>query len=122
MPGEAFLLEGASSTLVCPISFKLMTSAVIAMDTHSYQKEALETWVQRCKTKGLLLTSPLTSAPMEPLMMTNQTVRVLVGEHIETRERAWRELLAERRKMMSKERKTKVKKESGGGGAVTVVA
>jgi len=33
MPDEAFLLEDASSMLVCPISYKLMTSAVLAMDT-----------------------------------------------------------------------------------------
>jgi hypothetical protein len=33
MPDEAFLLEDASSMLVCPISYKLMTLAVLAMDT-----------------------------------------------------------------------------------------
>ena len=109
LPKEAFLLEGASSMLICPISFKLMTSAVIAMDTHSYQKEALEEWVERCKCKGVPLTSPLTSAPMEPQMMANQTVRGLVREHIEAREQAWREQLAERRKIRLKERKKKVK-------------
>ena len=98
MPDEAFLLEGASSTLVCSISFKLMTSAVIAKDSHSYQKEALETWIERCKSKGLPLTSPLTSAPMEPQMMANQALRVLVGEHIEARERAWRQQLAEKKR------------------------
>ena len=38
IPDEAFLPEGANRTLVCSISFKLMTSAVVAMDTHSYQK------------------------------------------------------------------------------------
>ena len=120
MPDEAFLLEGASSTLVCSISFKLMTSAVVAMDTHSYQREALEAWVERCKSKGVPLTSPLTNAPMGPLTMTNQTVRVLVSEHIDARLQAWRELLAGRRKVRSKERK-ETKKE-GGGGAVTVEA
>lgn len=121
MPDEAFLLEGAGSTLVCSISFKLMTSAIVAMDTQSYQKEALETWIERCKSKGLPLTSPLTSAPMEPLTMINQTVRVLVSEHIDVRKQAWREQLAARRKIGSKERK-KMKKEVGGGGAVTVHA
>jgi hypothetical protein len=105
-PDEAFLLEDASSMLVCPISFKLMTSAVIAMDTQSYQKEALEAWVERCKDKGLSLTSPLTNAPMEPQMMANQTVRGLVGEHIEAREHAWRELM--------EKRKGKVNKKIGG--------
>ena len=43
-------------------------------------------------------------------MMANQALRVLVGEHIETRERIWREQLAERRKIRSKERKKKTMK------------
>ena len=103
-PDKAFVLEGASSILVCPISFKVMTSAVLAMDTQSYQKEALETWVERCKAKGLPLTSPLTNAPMEPQMMINEALRILVDEHIEAREQAWREQLAEK------------KRSNGGGG------
>lgn len=97
-PDEAFVLEGASTTLVCRISFKLMTTAVIAMDTHSYQKEALEEWVEHCKAKELPLTSPLTGASMDPQMMSNQTVRVLVREHIASREQAWKEQLAEEKK------------------------
>ena len=59
--------------------------------------------MERCKAKGLPLTSPLTNAPMEPHMMINQTVRGLVGEHIEAREQAWREQLAERRKIRLRE-------------------
>jgi len=83
--------------LVCPISFKLMTSAVIAMDTQSYHKEALEEWVERCKTKGLPLTSPLTNAPTGPQMMNSQAIRVLVLEHIEAREQAWLQQVAEKK-------------------------
>lgn len=98
VPDEAFMLEGASSTLVCPVSFTLMTSAVIAMDTHFCQKEALEEWVEHCKAKGVPLTSPLTNAPMEPQMIINQAFRILVRERIEAREQAWIEQLAERKK------------------------
>ena len=94
-PDETFLLEGASSSLLCSISFKLMTSAVVAKDSHSYQKEDLERWIGRCKSQGLPLTSPLTNAPMESDMTANQALRILVGEHIEARERAWRQQLAE---------------------------
>jgi hypothetical protein len=43
---------------------------------------------------------------MEPQMMANQTVRGLVGEHIEAREHAWRELM--------EKRKGKVNKKIGG--------
>jgi len=101
-PDEAFLLEGASTILVRPIFFKLMTSAVLAMDTQSYQKEALEEWVERCKAKGLPLTSPLTNAPMGPQMMNNQAIRGLVLEHIEAREQSWLQQVAEKNKNKNK--------------------
>ena len=94
-PDEDFLLEGASSTLICPISLKLLTAAVVAKDTYSYQEEALEKWEERCQSQGLPLTSPMTSAPMEPPTTINQTVRVLVQEHIEARKQAWRQMQAE---------------------------
>ena len=97
-PDEDFLLEGASSTLICPISLKLMTSAVLAMDTHCCQKEALEEWVERRRSEGKLLTSSMTSAPMEAQMIVTQTVRVLVQEHIEARQQAWRRMQAEKKK------------------------
>jgi len=92
------LLEGASSTLICPISLKLLTSALAAKDTYSHQKEALEEWVERRGSEGKPLTSPMTSAPMEPTTTTNQIVRVLVQEHIETRQQAWRQMQAEKKK------------------------
>jgi len=95
-PDEDFLLEGASSTLICPISLMQLTSAVVAKDTYSYQEEALEKWEEPCQSQGLPLTSPMTSAPMEPPTTINQTVRVLVREHIEARKQAWRQMRAEK--------------------------
>jgi len=95
-PDEDFWLEGASSTLICPISLKLLTSAVVSKDTYSYQEEALEKWEKRCQSQGLPLTSPMTSAPMEPPTTINLTVRVLVREHIEARKQARRQMRAEK--------------------------
>jgi uncharacterized protein YbjQ (UPF0145 family) len=40
----------------------------------------------------------MTSAPMEAQMIVTQTVRVLVQEHIEERQQAWRRMQAEKKK------------------------
>ena len=52
-------LEGAPDRLRCPISFVLMTEAVLAPDGHSYQRHALEQHMQYtresecyCSTRG----------------------------------------------------------------------
>jgi hypothetical protein len=41
---EKALLEGLS----CPISFQLMTDAVVAEDGHTYRQEAIEAWIAKC--------------------------------------------------------------------------
>ena len=56
---EDRLLEGALDRLKCPISFVLMTEAVLAPDGHSYQRHALEQHMEYtkesrcyCSTRG----------------------------------------------------------------------
>jgi hypothetical protein len=34
--------------LSCPISMQLMTDAVMADDGHTYQRDAIETWIKKC--------------------------------------------------------------------------
>jgi hypothetical protein len=34
--------------LSCPISFQLMTEAVVAEDGHAYQRDAIEQWISKC--------------------------------------------------------------------------
>jgi hypothetical protein len=41
---EKALLEGLS----CPISFQLMTDPVVAEDGHTYQRQAIEQWINKC--------------------------------------------------------------------------
>jgi hypothetical protein len=34
--------------LSCPISMQLMTDPVVADDGHTYQRHAIETWINKC--------------------------------------------------------------------------
>jgi pyridoxal/pyridoxine/pyridoxamine kinase len=34
--------------LSCPISMQLMTDPVMADDGHTYQRDAIETWIKKC--------------------------------------------------------------------------
>jgi hypothetical protein len=36
--------------LSCPISMQLMTDPVMADDGHTYQRDAIETWIKKCTT------------------------------------------------------------------------
>lgn len=40
--------EDLSEELSCPICFKIMSDAVIAEDDHTYQRQAIEQWINRC--------------------------------------------------------------------------
>jgi hypothetical protein len=66
------------SEYMCPISFHIMTSPVIAMDGHSYEQSAIEEWVSTCIRKKLPVTSPFTSMPMTNTLIPNLTLRNLI--------------------------------------------
>ena len=55
---EALLLEGAPDTIVCPISMVLMTEACVAGDGFSFNRPALQAWIEQCKVTGQVLRSP----------------------------------------------------------------
>jgi hypothetical protein len=39
-----------SEELSCPISFQLLTDAVVAEDGHTYRQQAIEEWIDKCTT------------------------------------------------------------------------
>lgn len=39
--------------LICPISFQLLTDPVLAPDCITYQRSAIETWIDKCLTGAL---------------------------------------------------------------------
>ena len=58
--------------LLCPITAELMTDPVVTADGHTYDREAIEVWLQR---KG---TSPMTGEPLPHKTLTpNHVVRGL---------------------------------------------
>jgi len=91
---EAFLLEGASDTIVCPISMVLMRDACVAGDGFSFNRPALQAWVERCKAKGQVLRSPKTGEPMPEITLPNQNIRTHVVEWIEEKHKQRRAMLA----------------------------
>ena len=57
---------------LCPITYQLMTDPVIALDGHSYEREAIRQWF----AQGEVITSPLTNERLESDALTpNHTLR-----------------------------------------------
>jgi hypothetical protein len=51
--GEVEVMEQTPLTLdelSCPICFKLMTDPVVAEDGQTYQRQAIEQWINKCIT------------------------------------------------------------------------
>jgi hypothetical protein len=61
---QDFLLETAPAIVICPISHALFREPVIAQDTHTYELEKLQEWIETCTRQGNPLTSPVTGAVM----------------------------------------------------------
>jgi pyridoxal/pyridoxine/pyridoxamine kinase len=45
---KAGLMVVTPDELSCPISMQLMTDPVMADDGHTYQRDAIETWIKKC--------------------------------------------------------------------------
>jgi hypothetical protein len=45
---EASLMVVSRDELSCPISIQLMTDPVVADDGHTYQRDAIEAWINKC--------------------------------------------------------------------------
>lgn len=90
---EAFLLEGAPDTIVCPISMVLMTEACVAGDGFSFNRPALQAWIEQCKATGQVLQSPKTGEPMPEIILPNQNIRTQVVEWIEEKQKQRRAML-----------------------------
>jgi ankyrin repeat protein len=88
---EDFLLDNAPDVLVCPITGELFQHPVVAMDSHTYEKAALEAWVAKCKSKGQPLLSPKTNLPMAEGMIFVQSTKTQVIEYRELKKKEWEE-------------------------------
>ncbi|RDD45295.1 WD repeat, SAM and U-box domain-containing protein 1 [Trichoplax sp. H2] len=65
---------------LCPISREVMTDPVVASDGYSYQRQAIESWLNG----GNRLTSPMTNAPLNAsLLIPNKTLKSLIQKHLD---------------------------------------
>ena len=81
------MAEDAPVHLVCPITFELMTEAVVASDGHTYQHQSLLLHMEYARSRNRLLLSPMTNLPIDPgVCIPNYTVRSLVKEYIEQKQ------------------------------------
>lgn len=69
--------------LLCPLSFELMTEAVVAADGHSYQKAAFETMIAHKAATGEEFRSPFHQKPMATTYFENNNLRVLAKSYEE---------------------------------------
>jgi len=63
---------------MCPISCGIMFAPVIAMDGHSYERAAIEEWIETRLRKGQPITSPFTNQPMARTLIPNLALRNLI--------------------------------------------
>jgi hypothetical protein len=49
---------------MCPLTNTIMVDPVQASDGYTYERSAIETWLQQQQRQGLLATSPMTRLPM----------------------------------------------------------
>lgn len=62
--------------LICPITGDTVTEPVVACDGFTYNRKAIEQWIESCKKQKRLITSPMTGEALENLTMTpNRMVR-----------------------------------------------
>jgi len=77
-PPKVFNGESIPPEYVCPISFGIMYSPVIAIDGHFYEQAAIEEWFETRLRKCQPITSPYTNQPMARTLIPNLALRNLI--------------------------------------------
>ncbi|GBF89593.1 hypothetical protein Rsub_02311 [Raphidocelis subcapitata] len=67
-------IDNLSELLCCPITAEPFTDPVLASDGQTYERAAIESWLQKSST------SPLTNQPLAGALMPNTLVKALVEE------------------------------------------
>ena len=60
---------------ICPITLEIMKDPVIAQDGYSYERDAIEEWIEK---KG---TSPMTNLPIEKLLISNRQLKEAIESY-----------------------------------------
>ncbi|XP_078259965.1 WD repeat, SAM and U-box domain-containing protein 1 isoform X2 [Rhinoraja longicauda] len=73
---------GIPDEFLCPIARDIMTDPVIASDGYSYEREAIENWINTKKR-----TSPMTNTPLEStLIIPNRTLKMAIDRWIDAQQ------------------------------------
>ncbi|NWH58565.1 WSDU1 protein, partial [Geococcyx californianus] len=68
---------------LCPITRELMKDPVIAADGYSYEREAMENWLNNKRRS-----SPMTNLPLpSPLLTPNRTLKMAISRWLETQQK-----------------------------------
>ncbi|NXG35406.1 WSDU1 protein, partial [Dromaius novaehollandiae] len=68
---------------LCPITRELMKDPVIAADGYSYEKDAMENWINNKRRS-----SPMTNLPLRSLLLTpNRTLKMAISRWLETHQK-----------------------------------
>ena len=71
-------MDSVPDDLLCPITHELMENPVIAADGHSYERSAINAWLQKENT------SPMTRETLaNKTLMPNRTLKKVIREHKE---------------------------------------
>lgn len=70
--------ESIPNEFLCPITQELMTDPVCASDGYTYERKAIEGWLQKKKT------SPIMNVPMKQVQLySNKVLKMLIDKHAE---------------------------------------
>ena len=71
----------------CSITFERMSDPVVAEDTHTYEKSAINEWFARQAASGKPITSPLTHKIIGTRLVSNQSLKTQIEEWVEGHQR-----------------------------------
>ena len=81
-PGD----DGIPDAFFCPITADYMTDPVVTSDGQTYERAAIERWLDRQRARQLPATSPLTGEALEHTQLVpNVALRGLVRDLLERR-------------------------------------
>lgn len=80
--------EITTNNFVCPITFQVMDDPAVAADGYTYERKAIEDWLQ------INMTSPLTNLPMpSKTLIPNYSIKSLIAAYKEKKKKEKEELL-----------------------------
>lgn len=65
----------------CPITSRLMREPVTTSDGHTYEREAIETWLESHNTSPMAGSEPLESKKLTPVLFVKNAVSRLLDKH-----------------------------------------